>query len=100
MRSFFAVLRQFNLLLVGFSQIREPVCDKLQEIIANLGQDYELADIEARSRPPASGRRARRRAAAAIGKVSGREGRFVVQLSPLPPRVQFRSCLLVSSSVP
>mgnify|MGYP000371503542 CR=1 FL=1 len=42
-----AVHRQRNLLLVAFSQISQPVRDKLQEIVANLGPDYELADIEA-----------------------------------------------------
>jgi len=42
-----AVHKQRNLLLVAFSQISEPVRDKLQEIVANLGPDYELADIEA-----------------------------------------------------
>jgi len=45
-----AVHKQRNLLLVAFSQISEPVRDKLQEIVANLGPDYELADIEAHGR--------------------------------------------------
>lgn len=38
---------QRNLLLVAFSQISQPVRDKLQEIVGSLGQNYELADIEA-----------------------------------------------------
>lgn len=45
-----AVHKQRNLLLVAFSQISEPVRNKLQEIVANLGPDYELADIEAHGR--------------------------------------------------
>jgi hypothetical protein len=37
---------QRSLLLVGFSQISEPVREKLAEIIATLGSNYVLRDIE------------------------------------------------------
>lgn len=42
-----AAHRQRNLLLVAFSQISEPVRTELQRIVAQLGPEYELADIEA-----------------------------------------------------
>ena len=54
-----AVHKQRNLLLVAFSQISEPVRAKLQEIVASLGPDYELADIEAHGQ---AGQDLRRRA--------------------------------------
>ena len=38
---------QRNLLLVAFSQISEAVREKLQEIVNRLGNEYQLADIEA-----------------------------------------------------
>jgi hypothetical protein len=43
--------KQRNLLLVAFSQISEPVKEKLAEIVGKLGENYRLADIEALGRP-------------------------------------------------
>jgi hypothetical protein len=54
-----AVLIQRNLLLFAFSQVREPVRNKLQEVITPLGFNFQLRDIEQHGR---EGQDLRRRA--------------------------------------